>query len=99
MASQTDPTFKAWECTGCGRLEAPRPCLGICQDRAVELVHVDAYRQLQADNAQMRELILRLARTRPRDGQWQAGYRALQSRALELLERLERHEAAEPVSE
>lgn len=51
----------------------------------------------------MRELILRLARTSPRAGQWEAGYRALQARAAGLLERLDRHEdgheAPEPVSE
>ncbi|NEZ02683.1 hypothetical protein G4Y73_00800 [Wenzhouxiangella sp. XN201] len=93
-----DP-FKAWECTGCGRIEAPQPCLGICQDRAVELVHAEAYRQLQDDNARMRELILRLAGTSPREGQWEAGYRAVQARAAELLERLERYDVSEPVSE
>lgn len=99
MARQPDPRFKAWECTGCGRIEAPQPCLGICQDRAVELVHADAYKKLQADNSQMRDLVLRLARTSPRDGQWERGYRDLQARAVELLERLERHDEATAVSE
>ncbi|RFF33025.1 hypothetical protein [Wenzhouxiangella sediminis] len=93
MTHLTNPRFKAWECVGCGRIEAPQPCLGICQDRAVELVHADDYERLQADNRQMRELILRLARTSPREGQWEAGYRALQSRALDLLDRLERQDA------
>lgn len=92
MARLSDPRFKAWECTGCGRVEAPQPCLGICQDRAVELVHADAYRQLQEDNAQMRELILRLARTTPTSDGWEAGYRALQERATRLLDQLERHD-------
>ena len=91
MTETAKPTFKAWECTGCGRVEAPRPCLGICSDRAVELVHAEHYRRLEADNAQMRQLILRLARTTPHHERWEAGYRALQRRALELLERLERH--------
>jgi len=91
MSDKSETPIKAWECVGCGRIEAPQPCLGICQDRAVELVHAESYRQLQNDNAQMRELILRLARTSPREGQWQAGYQALQVRAAELLERLERH--------
>lgn len=95
MTRQPDSRFKAWECTGCGRIEAPHPCLGICQDRAVELVHADAYRQLQNDNVQMRELILRLARTRPRDGQWESGYRALQRRAAELLDSLDRQDASD----
>lgn len=99
MAGQFNPRFKAWECIGCGRIEAPQPCLGICQDRAVELVRADDYQALAADNAQMRELILRLARTCPRDGQWEAGYRALQARANELLDTLERHDGESSVSE
>lgn len=100
MRETTKPPVKAWECTGCGRIEAPRPCLGICSDRAVELVHPDTYRDLQQrqarlerDHAQMRELVLRLARTTPRNGRWEAGYRALQRRAADLLDRLERHDA------
>lgn len=92
-------TISAWQCTGCGRIEAPQPCLGICQDRAVALVHPDAHRKLRSDNAQMRELILRLARTCPHEGQWEASYRALQVRAVGLLERLERHDEVPPVPE
>lgn len=89
--------IKAWECIGCGRIEAPQPCLGVCQDRAVALVPVETYRavaterdSLAADNAAMRELLLRLARTTPRDDQWEAGYRALQARAQALLAGKER---------
>lgn len=84
--------IQAWECIGCGRVEAPQPCLGVCQDRAVALVPAEAYRavvaerdRLAADNAAMRELLLRLARTTPRNNQWEAGYRALQARAQALL--------------
>ena len=22
----------AWQCIGCGRLEGPQPCVGVCQD-------------------------------------------------------------------
>lgn len=84
--------IKAWECVGCGRIEAPQPCLGICQDRAVELVDADAFKILEADNVALRELVLRLARTSPRDGCWEAGYRAVQARAIELIETLERHD-------
>lgn len=91
MSANPKP-IKAWECVGCGRIEVPQPCLGICQDQAVEIVRAEAYRQLEADNAKMRELILRLARTSPREGQWERVYRALQDRAAELLEQLKRHE-------
>lgn len=71
-------TIKAWECAGCGRIEAPQPCLGICQDHAIELIHGETHAavvaerdRLMADNAAMRELVLRLARTVPRDAQWE----------------------------
>lgn len=89
-------TIKAWECVGCGRVEAPRPCVGVCQDRAVELVPEQAYRalreerdRLREDNAALRELALRLACTHPRDEQWESGYRALQQRARRLLGSIE----------
>lgn len=84
--------IEAWECIGCGRIEAPQPCLGVCQDRAVALVPADAYRavaaerdNLAADNAAMRGLLLRLAGTTPRGNQWEASYRAIQARAQALL--------------
>lgn len=85
--------IKAWECIGCGRIEAPQPCLGVCQDRPVALLPAETYRavvaerdHLAAENAAMRDLLLRLARTTPRDNKWEAGYRALQTRAQALLD-------------
>jgi hypothetical protein len=75
-----------WRCIGCGRIEMPAPCIGICEDRAAELVDAEDYRELVNDYRAMRELVLRLARTQPRNGQWEAGYRALQARAKVLLE-------------
>ena len=29
---------ETWLCTSCGRIEAPRPCLGICVRQQVEMV-------------------------------------------------------------
>jgi hypothetical protein len=26
---------KAWQCIGCGKIEAPQACIGVCQDRKV----------------------------------------------------------------
>lgn len=93
MNDTRDATIKAWECVGCGRVEAPRPCVGICQDRAVELVPEQVYRsvrdecdRLGEENAALRKLVLQLAKTSPRDGQWEAGYKYLQQRARYLLE-------------
>ncbi|TAK82517.1 MAG: hypothetical protein EPO20_20835 [Betaproteobacteria bacterium] len=70
--------MKAWQCIGCGRLEAESTCIGICQDRPVELVYASDYMELET-------LVRQLAVTSPREGQWEQSYRALQKRARELL--------------
>lgn len=70
--------LKAWECTGCGRLEGQRPCIGICQDRPVELVYAGEYDALVT-------LVRQLALATPRAGEWEQSYRALQARARKLL--------------
>jgi len=100
MDSKHPVIIKAWECVGCGRVEAPRPCVGICQDRAVELVPEETYRslrnecgRLREENTALRELVLRLAKTNPRGEQCEAGYKALQKRARYLLESIDRSRA------
>jgi hypothetical protein len=35
---------KAWPCIGCGKIEAPQTCIGVCHDRKVEFA--DALAQL-----------------------------------------------------
>jgi hypothetical protein len=82
----------AWECIGCGRIEAAQPCIGICQDRRIELVRAADYNetvsQLSALRVRMEELdalARQLARTTPRPGFWEHTYRVLQSRARALL--------------
>jgi len=39
-------TIQAWQCIGCGKLEAPQNCIGVCQDRRVELVLADEHAAL-----------------------------------------------------
>ena len=83
---------KAWQCTGCGRLESQQTCIGVCQDRPVEIVsaaHYDAAKE-EAESAQRRldelRLFLRqLASVSPRRGEWESSYKALQRRVLRLL--------------
>ena len=70
--------MRAWQCIGCGRLEADSTCIGICQDRPVDLVYAADYAELEA-------LVRQLAVTSPREGQWERTYRAMQQRARELL--------------
>jgi hypothetical protein len=70
--------LKAWQCIGCGRLEATAPCLGICQDRPIELVAA-------AEHEQALALIRQLAWSKPREGEWERSFRELQARARKLL--------------
>lgn len=85
-------TVTVWQCIGCGRIEAPQPCIGVCQDRKMELVEAPVYEaalsELRAERkeaARLKSLVLRLARSRPREGQWERSYRALQDEAACLL--------------
>lgn len=85
-------TIKGWQCIGCGRVEAPQNCIGVCRDRKVELVHAselaDAETRLaqaHAEAAALRTLVAQLAGTKPRDGQWEQSYRSMQERAKALL--------------
>ena len=71
-------TIKAWQCIGCGRVEADAQCLGICEDRPVRLVSAADYEALEA-------FVRRLAASTPRNGQWEKSYRALQGEARALL--------------
>ena len=82
----------AWQCIGCGRIEGPRPCIGVCEDRKVEFVLASDYDEALADLARARRradelaaLVRELAHTTPRAGQWERGYRALQARARVAL--------------
>lgn len=71
-------TIKAWQCIGCGRVEADGRCIGICEDRPVRLVSAADYEALEA-------FVRRLALSTPREGQWERTYRALQQEARVLL--------------
>ena len=76
---------KAWQCIGCGKIEAPQTCVGICQDRKIELVYAHEHRAAlagaQAALHELRGLVRQLASTTPRVGEWERSYRALQQRA------------------
>ncbi len=92
MSAPVTDYVKAWQCIGCGKIEAPQTCVGICQDRRVEFVYATDYEEALArtDEAQQRvtmlEAIVRqLATIVPRDGEWERSYRALQQRARKAL--------------
>ncbi|HET9033331.1 MAG TPA: hypothetical protein VFN25_10550 [Dokdonella sp.] len=86
-----DP-IPAWQCIGCGRIEAPQTCIGVCQDRKVFLVPMtdyqealDTIQQLLGEIDSMQRVLTRLACSTPREGQWEVSYRAAQVEAKALL--------------
>ena len=83
---------KAWECIGCGKIEAPQTCVGVCQDRRVEFVYAFEYEELLAALEAERQrskalgaLVRQLARTTPSEGGWERSYRAMQNQARKIL--------------
>lgn len=78
-------TFQAWQCIGCGKIDGPAQCIGVCQDRAVELVNAADFRAAQARAAALEEVVRRIALTFPKDGEWERTWRALQEQAKQAL--------------
>lgn len=85
-------TIAVWRCIGCGRIEMPATCIGVCQDRKVELVGAWDYAEVVAALEEANERVAalealagRLARITPREGAWKASYLALQAEARRLL--------------
>jgi len=83
---------KAWQCIGCGKIEAPQPCIGVCQDRKVQFVYAEDYEEALVQTRQaierantLHKLVRQLALTTPRDGEWEQCYRALQRRAQRIV--------------
>ena len=74
-------TIKVWECVGCGRIDHPQPCVGICRDRKAEYVRAEDYAALEA-------LLRRIAFTTPREGEYESAWRAFQRDARGLLQPL-----------
>ena len=86
------PEFIAWQCIGCGRIEGPQPCIGVCQDRKVSFVYAGDYaeamsRLLDAEEriALLESLARRMAHSTPREGEWERGYRTLQDEARRIM--------------
>lgn len=78
-------TLKVWQCVGCGRIDHPQPCVGICQDRKVEIVLASDYMTAASRIAQLEALLRRIASTTPRAGQWEPSFRAMQDQARSAL--------------
>jgi hypothetical protein len=73
---------KVWQCIGCGRIDDPQPCVGICRDEKVDYVlaseHDAAVKALVA-------LARAIAQTTPREGECVRHWKALQAQARRAL--------------
>jgi hypothetical protein len=85
-------TVKAWECIGCGNIEAPQTCIGVCQYRKVEFVYAEEHAQVVARLAAavaqrdaLAVVLRRLAFTTPRDGEWERALRSFREQARTAL--------------
>ena len=95
--------IQAWQCIGCGKIEAPQPCIGVCRDRKVLFIGKDEHEAALAEiarlRAQLQSTASRLQRfgfAAPRPGQWEAAYAALRDESRALLSEL--HVALEAVA-
>ena len=77
--------IQGWRCIGCGKVDAPRPCVGVCQDRKVELVDARDYDALATRVRELEAALALIARVTPREGELAASWNALQERARGLL--------------
>ena len=87
--------IQAWQCIGCGKIEAPQPCIGVCRDRKILMVAKDEHERVVEELARTRSLVQtavdmlgRVAHSTPRDGQWERSYRALQDQARAAIVKL-----------
>ena len=92
-------TIKAWQCIGCGKLEAPQNCIGVCQDRRVELVYAAEYAaqavelaRLQAQRDALHALVQRVAGL---DGADAVALAAMRSEAGMILAEAGREDAVQ----
>ena len=79
----------AWQCIGCGSIEAPQTCIGVCEHRKVKFVYAAEHEQALAEVKRRSDTLEAFARTiahtTPRNGEWERSYRALQEQARHLL--------------
>ena len=85
MATKETERIQGWRCIGCGKVDAPRPCVGVCQDRKVELVDAADYDALLARVRELEAALALIARITPREDALPASWRAVQERARALL--------------
>ena len=80
--------FEVWQCIGCGKIEGPQPCIGVCRDRRAQMIDAADYDALAAEAEALRAVVRQIATITPRAGECERSYAALKARARELLGRL-----------
>lgn len=78
--------IKVWRCVGCGRIDHPRPCVGVCRDEKAEYVDAAEHERMLAELVALARTI---ASTTPREGEAARHWEALQRRARAVLASLE----------
>lgn len=80
----------AWQCIGCGRIEGPRPCIGVCEDRRTEFVYAADHDAALARVEALAAVVSQIAHTKPRPGECERTWDALQARARQALDAVQR---------
>jgi hypothetical protein len=87
--------MQAWQCIGCGKIDAPQACVGICRDHKVLLVYASEYEEVrkqlevaQRDVALLAAQMRQIVNTTPKQQEWERNYHALQELARRTLEQL-----------
>ena len=81
---------EVWQCIGCGKIEAPQPCIGVCRDRRTRLVYAEDYDAVLAEADALRAVVRYIGAITPRAGECERSWRALQARARDALGARER---------
>ncbi|WP_211243049.1 hypothetical protein [Sinimarinibacterium sp. CAU 1509] len=84
--------YEAWQCIGCGKIEAPQPCIGVCKDRKVAFVDPADFDRVCAERdsllarlEKLGALAATVAFTTPHAGKWERSWRSLQRRVRLLM--------------
>jgi hypothetical protein len=84
--------IQAWQCIGCGKIEAPQPCIGVCRDKKILMVGKEEHERALAEGAALRAQLMRahamlqrFGLARPHEGQWERAWLALQAELREAL--------------
>ena len=78
--------IKGWQCIGCGKVEVPAQCIGVCQDRPVDLVNAADYRAALGRIEALEAVVRRIALTFPKEGECGRTWLALQQEARRAIQ-------------